>query len=101
MAAETSERMDKAEARVLIVDDDSAFAETLAEGLEARGWCAAAARGAQEAAALVKARQFDALVTDLRMPDVDGMQLLTLAKALAPERPVIIMTAFSAIDSAV
>src|SRR5262249_2860251 len=44
---------------------------------------------------------FDALVTDLRMPDVDGLELLAEAKKAAPERPVIVMTAHGAVDTAI
>jgi two-component system, NtrC family, response regulator HydG len=87
-------------ARVLVVDDDHAFADTLAEGLTVLGWQASAV-AAQQTLELVRARDFDVLVTDLRMPEIDGLTLLGAAKQFAPERPVIIMTAFSAIDSAV
>jgi two-component system, NtrC family, response regulator HydG len=96
-----SETVPKREARVLIVDDDSAFAETLADGLSSLGWQARAIGSGQSALALIRERDFDALVTDLRMPDVDGLTLLATAKQFAPQRPVIMMTAFSAIDSAV
>jgi two-component system response regulator HydG len=87
--------------RVVVVDDDHAFAETVADGLEALGWKASALSDVHAAQAQIKARNFDVLVTDLRMPELDGLKLLALAKQAAPERPVIIMTAFSAIDSAV
>jgi two-component system response regulator HydG len=89
------------DAQVIVVDDDAEFAETVADGLTALGWSALAVGNSVSAAALIRERQFDALVTDLRMPEMDGLRLLALAKQLAPERPVIIMTAFSAIDSAV
>ncbi len=91
---------DMRDGRVLVVDDDQAFADSLAEGLNGLGWQARAV-SAQQTLELVKARDFDVLVTDLRMPEIDGLTLLGAAKQLAPERPVIIMTAFSAIDSAV
>jgi two-component system response regulator HydG len=87
--------------QVLVVDDDLAFAETVADGLRSRGWSATCLGDSAQAASLVRERQFDVLVTDLRMPEVDGLELLSIARKFAPERPVIIMTAFSAIDSAV
>jgi two-component system response regulator HydG len=92
---------EKRDAQIIVVDDDAAFAETVADGLTTLGWSAIAVGGGAAAAALIREREFDALVTDLRMPGMDGLKLLALAKQLAPERPVIIMTAFSAIDSAV
>ncbi|MET0284782.1 MAG: sigma-54 dependent transcriptional regulator [Polyangiales bacterium] len=88
------------EARVLVVDDDQAFADTLAEGLSGLGWQARAV-AAQQALELVRVGDFDVLVTDLRMPELDGLTLLAAAKQFAPDRAVIMMTAFSAIDSAV
>jgi two-component system response regulator HydG len=93
--------IEKSQARIVVVDDEMAFAETVADGLDALGWQAQAVGDPRAAKELVEGRQFDALVTDLRMPEVDGLKLLGLAQKLAPERPVIIMTAFSAIDSAV
>src|SRR4051812_10883646 len=96
-----TDRIDKSEARIVVVDDDLEFARSVADGLEALGWAATALGSGRAAAGLIGARQFDALVTALRIPEPDGLQLLGLAHQLPPERPVIIMTAFSAIDSAV
>ena len=87
--------------RVLIVDDNLEMARTLAESLCDRGYAAVALGSGAAAADHLKTEQVDALVTDLRMPGVDGLDLLSLSRSLAPERPVLIMTAFSAIDTAV
>jgi two-component system response regulator HydG len=87
--------------RVLVVDDHLEMAETLAEGLTEREFEATACGSSTEAVRLLEAEPFDALVTDLRMPDVDGMGLLARSRAAAPERPVVVMTAYGAIDSAV
>ena len=87
--------------RVLIVDDDRALAETLSEGLADRGYDAVIIASSKDAARRLAADDVDALVTDLRMPGIDGMGLLQLSRRAAPERPVIVMTAYSAVDSAV
>jgi two-component system response regulator HydG len=87
--------------RVLIVDDQIDMAETLAEGLDERGYDTTACGSSTEAARRLDAEAFDAVVTDLRMPGVDGMGLLTLSRKLAPERPVIVMTGYGAIETAV
>jgi two-component system, NtrC family, response regulator HydG len=87
--------------RVLVVDDDLEMARTLADGLGDHGFDAEAVGSGPSAADRLKAGHVDALVTDLRMPKIDGLDLLSLSRSLAPERPVIVMTAFSAIDSAV
>jgi len=87
--------------RVLIVDDKLEMAEMLADGLSERGFDAVAQSSSREALALFSDDSFDALVTDLRMPEVDGLALLAASRKAVPDRPVILMTAYSAIDSAV
>jgi len=87
--------------RVIVVDDNFEMARTLAEGLADRGYAATAVASGQEAIARLRAETFDAVVTDLRMPKVDGLELLSESRKLDPERPVIVMTAYSAIDTAV
>jgi two-component system, NtrC family, response regulator HydG len=87
--------------RVFIVDDDLALAETLTDGLADRGYDAVAIASSKEAARRLEAEEVDALVTDLRMPGVDGLGLLQLSRRIAPDRPVIVMTAYSAVDSAI
>jgi two-component system response regulator HydG len=88
-------------ARVLVVDDDLHLAETLAEGLTERGLEAAACASSVEAIKRLETEPFEALVTDLRMPAVDGMGLLARSRASAPERPVIVMTAYAAVETAI
>jgi two-component system response regulator HydG len=87
--------------RVLVVDDQLDLAETLSEGLADRGYEAIACASSGVAAQRLSTERFDALVTDLRMPDVDGMGLLALSRELAPDRPVVVMTAYGAIETAV
>ena len=88
-------------ARVLIVDDHVEMARSLADGLRERGYVAVCAASGREAIEALSSQRFDAVVTDLRMPSVDGMEVLAVSRKLAPDRPVIIMTAFSAIENAV
>ena len=88
-------------ARILVVDDNLEMARTLGEGLGDRGYQAIAVSSGAEAIARLEAGGVDAVVTDLRMPNVDGLAVLESSRRLDPVRPVIIMTAFSAIDSAV
>jgi two-component system response regulator HydG len=87
--------------RVLIVDDQVSMAEMLADGLAEHGYDAVPLGSSVEASQRFATDRFDALVTDLRMPDMDGLALLEHCMKVAPGRPVIIMTAFSAVDSAV
>ena len=87
--------------RVLVVDDKLEMGQMLADGLRDDGYEAQAVGSGQEALDLLAREAFDALVTDLRMPGVDGLQLLRQSKASAPDRVVIVMTAFGAMDSAI
>lgn len=86
---------------VLVVDDEKEMAEMIADGLSERGYDAAACSSGAEAVALVQTEKFDAVVTDLRMGSTDGMQVLAASRNAVPERPVILMTAYSAVETAV
>lgn len=88
-------------ARVLVVDDKREMASALADELRELGFDARALTDATAALREVERGAHDALVTDLRMPGHDGFELLAASRTAAPEAPVIIMTAFSAIESAV
>ena len=85
--------------RVLVVDDELSMAEMVADGLGERGFDATAIGASASAAKLLEANdpRFDAVVTDLRMPGIDGLEMLSIARRTDPGRPVIVMTAYSAV----
>jgi two-component system response regulator HydG len=87
--------------RILVVDDNLEMARTLCDGLEDQGYEAVALGSGRKALEWLGQHACDALVTDLRMTGVDGLALLSASRERAPERPVIVMTAYSAIDSAI
>jgi two-component system response regulator HydG len=93
--------MKRPQPRVLIVDDIIEMAKTLADGLSERGYDAVAAGGGRDAIDRLASEAIDAVITDLRMPGVDGMAVLAASRAADPQRPVIVMTAYSALDSAI
>ena len=86
--------------RVLVVDDRSEMAEMIAEDLSDRGFDARAVTSGREALNLLRSEHIDALVTDLRMPEVDGLTLLRTSIELDPSRPVIMMTAYGSLETA-
>lgn len=86
---------------VLVVDDEKEMAEMIADGLGERGYHATSCSSGTEAVELVQSGAFDAIVTDLRMGNRDGMQVLAASRNAAPDRPVILMTAYSAVETAV
>ena len=93
--------MGKRRPRVLVVDDNFEMARTIAEGLMDRSYDAVPVGSGRDALDRLTAERFDVVVTDLRMPNVDGMELLASSRKADPDRPVIVMTAYSAIDTAV
>ena len=87
--------------RVLVVDDDRAMCEMLATGLSRRGFAVAFRTGGAEAIALLRAEDFDVIVTDLNMRDVGGLDLCAHVQANRPDLPVLVLTAFGSLDTAV
>ena len=88
--------------RILIVEDDPQARRNLHHILERGGeYEVKAAAEGQEALDLAAAREFDLVLTDLRMKKVDGMQVLNGIKQINPDTEVIILTAFASLDSAI
>jgi two-component system response regulator HydG len=87
--------------RILVVDDHIEMAEMLVESLVDAGFEAEALASGSAALERLDAGGIDALVTDLRMGQVSGLDLLAASKKASPLRPVIVMTAYGAIDTAV
>jgi DNA-binding NtrC family response regulator len=86
---------------VLVVDDDGAMREMLVSLLEEEGLEALTADGADTAVEQVREHEFDAVISDIKMPGKDGVELVGELRTLRPDTPVILMTAFGSIDSAV
>ena len=82
---------------VLIVDDDQAARRLLQEVMAREDYRVEAAETAQEAIEKAGATFFDVVLSDIRMPDRDGLEVLRALKRLAPETIVIMMTGISAV----
>jgi len=87
--------------RILLVEDEESFREVLQLGLEPEGFLARAVPGIVEAKALLQTATFDAVVSDLRLKDGSGIDLLVWIKAQGLDLPVIIMTAFATTETTV
>jgi DNA-binding NtrC family response regulator len=78
--------------RILIVDDEEDLVATMAERLALREIQAQAATSGLEALQCMKEREFDALVLDVKMPGIDGLQLMAEIRRKHPDLPVILLT---------
>jgi nitrogen regulation protein NR(I) len=87
--------------QVLIVDDEPNLRKILAAQLSRDGYDVLLAEDGEQGLALLREHHIDLVVTDLRMPKVDGMALLRQALAEQPELPIVMITAHGTVDTAV
>src|SRR5262249_38296733 len=92
---------DRARATILVVEDDAAMRDLLLEELGEAGFRVEAAAGGRAGVERVKQGGIDVVVSDLRMPDLDGFDLLRDIKATEPSPHIIVITAFGSIDTAI
>jgi DNA-binding NtrC family response regulator len=81
--------------RILVVDDEHSLRMTIAANLELEGFDVVEAENAEVALSLIKAQDFDLVLSDVRMPGMNGVDLFRHVHDLKPELPVILMTAFA------
>ena len=87
--------------RILVVDDEEQMRDLLAKVLERKGYQVSVCGDGAEALAFLEREPADLVITDVRMPGLNGMEALRAIKELNPEIVVLIMTAFGSIDQAV
>ncbi len=88
-------------ANLLIVDDEEIALRNLQHVMEKEGYTVTASQSGAQAVALLEAQHFDVVLTDLRMEDVDGMDVLKRSRELQPDAEVIFITGFATAESAV
>ncbi len=86
---------------ILIVDDEKNYLTILSALLDEEGYEVLTAPGGQEALDLHKTADLDLILTDMKMPGMDGIELLEKVKANDPDLPVLMMTAHGTVDKAV
>lgn len=89
------------DARILVVDDDKEVADTLVEYLVKLGYTATAAYGGREGLARFEQGDFQLVMLDLKMPDMDGMEVLPAIKTIDSRAVVLMITGFGTIETAV
>jgi two-component system sensor histidine kinase/response regulator len=92
---------DPPQASILIVDDEAAHLKALCDTLSIEGYTTTGTQSARSALDMLRAQPFDVLLTDLMMPEMNGIALLNAARELLPDIACIVMTGHGTIDSAV
>jgi len=87
--------------KVLLVDDEEDFLETLGERMKNRGMNVTTSASAKEALEKVEEESFDAIVLDLMMPGMDGLEALKIIKEKRPELQVILLTGHATIKKGI
>lgn len=88
-------------ARILVVDDEEGIRSFLADSLMTEGHDVVEATDGNHALTLLRQQAFHVMITDMRMPGLDGMTLLQKAKAQLPEMEVVVLTAYGTVKTAV
>ncbi|AWG21069.1 sigma-54-dependent Fis family transcriptional regulator [Flavobacterium faecale] len=87
--------------KILIIEDDISFCKLLEKFLTKNSFSVTTSFSADEARTLIKKESFDLILTDLRLPDADGIGLLGEFKSAYPTTPVVLMTGYSDVATAV
>ena len=87
--------------RILVVDDDALFRDFLKEALDRKGYEVDVAEGGMQAVQRMEDADYDLILSDIRMPGMDGMQVLEKATRLQPDARVVLITAHATVANAV
>ena len=93
--------MTKRKSRVLIVDDEEAICKLISHLLEQEGFVPLVAQDGKTALQQLRTASPDTMIVDLKLPDLDGLEILRQAKALDEDLPVVILTAHAEVHGAV
>ena len=88
-------------ARILLVDDEPRMLSLLNSLLKAEGYDVVSVQDGSKVPELIAGELFDLMITDIRMTPIDGLELLKISKSKKPEMPVIILTAYGSVETAI
>ena len=86
---------------ILIVDDELLIRDLLYDFFSEKNWIVSVSDSGSKALEILKTRRFDLALVDLKMPEIDGIELIKSIKARYPSLPIVIITAFPSCESAV
>jgi DNA-binding NtrC family response regulator len=87
--------------RILVIEDDPGIATCVDMLLKERGYRCTVLNDGTSGLARLRAEEFDLLITDLRLPDMSGLDILGVSKAERPDLPVMLMTSYSSLENAI
>ena len=87
--------------RILVADDEKVFRKNLVDFLEDRGYRVVEASDGQQGLDQVREQEFGLVLADIKMPEIDGLELLERIAAERPDTPVILMTAYASMEDAI
>jgi len=85
---------------ILVVDDEHEFLELMNNRMQKRGFTVSVAPTGEKALEMVEKEAFDAMVLDVKMPGIDGIEVLRRVKQMRPELPVLLLTGHASIEAA-
>jgi diguanylate cyclase (GGDEF)-like protein len=97
----TDENSNTGKVRTLVVDDEEIVRSFLIDVLTDEGYQITAVSSGEKAVTLLSQEEFDLVITDIKMPGMDGMEVLRVAKARNPNQNVIVMTGYASTETAV
>ncbi|MGA7192413.1 MAG: response regulator transcription factor [Anaerolineales bacterium] len=86
---------------ILVVDDENVARQSLTDILKLEGYNVASAANGQAAVEFIRTHPVDLMVVDLRMPGMDGLEVVQVTNQIAPDTEIVLLTAFASTDSAV
>ncbi|MCH8026827.1 MAG: response regulator [candidate division Zixibacteria bacterium] len=86
---------------ILVVDDELLIRDLLYDFFKQQGWTIAVAENGEKALEILRARKIDLVLTDIKMPQIDGLTLTSQVRAKYPDMPVVLMTGYPSVETAV
>ncbi|MBU0982642.1 MAG: response regulator [candidate division Zixibacteria bacterium] len=86
---------------ILVVDDELLIRDLLYDFFTSQGWSISVAENGEKALEIIRSRKVDLVLSDIKMPEMDGLTLSNRLKETHPGLPVVLMTGFPSVDTAV
>lgn len=86
---------------VLVVDDELLIRDLLYDFFQQQGWTISVADSGEKALEILRVRKIDIVLTDIKMPQIDGLTLTSQVRAKYPDMPVVLMTGYPSVETAV